>query len=542
MTCPSPHPVRASDGLSLDSCLEVIGSYGTESWARCRACGAFFWLSTDVDGRFEYVAAVPLEKTLAERAFVAGELGAVADVLVRNGLPDGPVWQAAKALAELFRELTIGCTDEARAKAIEALLPKGRWSAASKVLALDAQLAKLEAPSPLAFVVDAQVAGARYRDHQEVGPSLVLLPDGPPHELWRLDSRALVKLPLSGAPTLRASAEDRLLFTIDVAEGEAVLVLDQEGLATAWPAIAGRGSVAALDDGFWLFVPPPPEAERWIALHLPDGRPFVKLRRRFAPNESTMPRPRRFAEGWILSNLMDDDGNVQSLTLFDASFATVAFSTATEGERGVTPIDERSFWASTSSRLELWRRGGRDLREVVSFAARASHALGDLRIVDVGSGELLALASDGSVRWRWHRSSTGATYVVVTSRGLVFYDDERADLIDRAGSVVVSRAVEDADVAVGRDGTGYLKSGAELWIVNDRMQSIVVGSDAQLETTCGDSALLRVRPGEYWLVGPDGGREAFHAPSASFSVVGTSGGPYVLEGERVRVGRFGPRA
>src|SRR5512142_975206 len=103
MTCPSPHPVRATNGVDLAPELEVVGSHATEAWARCRNCGAWFWTSTDLGGKFEYVGEKALDRELAERAFWNGDVGAAAKLLVESDVPYGPVWTTATALLEMLR-------------------------------------------------------------------------------------------------------------------------------------------------------------------------------------------------------------------------------------------------------------------------------------------------------------------------------------------------------------------------------------------------------------------------------------------------------
>jgi hypothetical protein len=118
------------------------------------------------------------------------------------------------------------------------------------------------------------------------------------------------------------------------------------------------------------------------------------------------------------------------------------------------------------------------------------------------------------------------------------YDDTRAHLLDRDGRLVTSFAVENPDVLVGSDGTAYVKSAADLWIVRDDARSVPVTLDHDLETTCGDDALLSCGDDRFELIAPDGRRAGFTASGAVFSVVGTVGGPYVVENERIRVARF----
>ena len=91
---------------------------------------------------------------------------------------------------------------------------------------------------------------------------------------------------------------------------------------------------------------------------------------------------------------------------------------------------------------------------------------------------------------------------------------------------------------MGAGGTVYVKSAADLWIVRDEASSVTVTLACDLVTTCGDDALLSCGDGRYELIARDGGRAEFFASGAELSVVGTAGGPYVGENERVRVARF----
>ena len=62
---------------------------------------------------------------------------------------------------------------------------------------------------------------------------------------------------------------------------------------------------------------------------------------------------------------------------------------------------------------------------------RSSWLLGDRLIADLESGEVVARSPDGQVVWTWHRATTGATYGVATTRGVLLYDDMHAHLLDR---------------------------------------------------------------------------------------------------------------
>lgn len=521
------HPIREGRGYADN--FEVIGSHSTDAWGRCKTCGAWWWSVID-DGKFQYEDKWLVSTDLAEAALLRRDPDALARLFVSMDLPKGPVWEFSQSLAEIFRALTPNATDAERATALEAAGAKERWAEAARQMSLDAAA---DTPDmPLAFDVDLRVPNVTFRECYEVGDAVVLLSAGP--ELFRLERRGLVQLPLAAEPHFLAGADDRLMLA--VANG--IVVLDAAGQATSWPMPAPY-EVTELDDGWWLFVPKTGETERFVEFHAPDGRPKVKLRRRFAGDSNWMPPPRRFAGGWIVSDLVDDDGKTQALTLFDANFETIAFSEGIVGTRQVTPIDESSFWASMDGTMERWVRRDRALDRAQTFAMRSSWVVGDLLICDTAEGEVIARSLDGRFRWTYKRSTDGATYGTETKRGVLVYDNSRAHLLGADGVVKREFPVESPDVLGGRSGTVYLKAGAELWIVDEDARAIVVGSDASLETTCGDDALLRREDGRCLLVGKEGIRGTFEAKDASFSVVGTRGGPWVIEGDRIR-GRFVP--
>ncbi|HEX7603179.1 MAG TPA: hypothetical protein VF316_16290 [Polyangiaceae bacterium] len=537
VSCPVPHPVRGADGLTYADDLEVVGSHASEAWVRCRRCGAWSWLSTDIGSKYEYVGAVTLDTALAERAFVHGDLDAIAEVVVTHHVPYGPVWTTASAMVEMFCALTPGATDAARARALGRRSGGPLWDGAAKLFAKQARGRARAAPAPLPFPTDVRLPGYRIVETHEIGSALVMIPDAKT-ELLRLDATGLVRLPLAGPARSLASRRDAVVLAVTTPAGDAILVLDGAGNATAVPPSTTSYAVTPLDDGWWLFVPCSSELDRWIELRFPDGRPRVKFPRRFSNDATWMPPARRFADGWIVSNLVDDDGAAQALTLFDAEFKTAAYSAGIDGERTVTPIDDVSFWASVDGTMERWVRRERSLERVQSFPQRSCWLVGDRLIADVGTGAVVARGPGGQVLWTWHRATTGATYGVATTSGVLMYDDTRADLLDRDGRLVTSFAVENPDVRVGSDGTAYVKAAADLWVVRDDAHSTIVTLACELETTCGDDALLSCGAGRFELVARDDRRAGFTASGAAFSVVGTVGGPYVVENERIRVARF----
>ncbi len=86
---------------------------------------------------------------------------------------------------------------------------------------------------------------------------------------------------------------------------------------------------------------------------------------------------------------------------------------------------------------------------------------------------------------------------------------------------------------VDADGTVYVKTGAELWAIDDGARSFPVGSDAELERTCGEIAILRKPDGTCFGVGPDGIRGTFEAKDADFGLHATRG-LWLVEGDRIR--------
>lgn len=552
MTCAVPHPFRARDDEFVAD-LEIIGGHSTENWLRCRRCGAWFWATTNLgDNKYNYVGHVELDPADAARAFLAHDVDAVARVVVTANVPVSLSWGTATTLAWIFRALTPGATDAVRARALLAVPARATWGAAAQLLAQDARAAAQAPPQELVFAIDLKLPGHELGEYFEVGNSLVLFSAGRA-ELLRLDANGLVQQPLSGVPRWAASRRDEqtkrcdaLALAIPTPGGDAVLILDATGAATASPPTPTPFAVTALDDDWWLFVPLVSGPDRAIQLHRPDGTPHVKLPRRFAGDGHWMPPPRRFADGWIVSNLIDDDGHLQALTLFDAQFRTAAFSTGITGERVVTPIDESTFWASAKgpsgnandATIERWVRRGKALEREQSYPARSTWFVGDRLVIEAPRGTITARDPAGQVVWTWHRTMTGASYGAVTIAGILFYDDTRADLLDRDGREVTTFAVENPHVYEGEGRTVYLKTGAELWIIREHAWSLEIGSDLELETTCGDDALLRRDDGSCLLVSRDGSRLGFEALHASFSVFGTTGGPYVVEGDRIRVRRF----
>jgi hypothetical protein len=530
MSCPVPHAIRAASGVGFAPELDVLGSYATDTWLRCRLCGAMFWTVED-DGKYGYSGQWELDAALAHAALVEHDARALARLFVSMSLPMGPVWDFTAALVGIFRALTPTLTDAERAHAIEEAGPSARWSKASLVLSVESN--KNAATELSHFPIDLRLAGARFREWFEVGGSLVLITDKP--EVLRLEPRGMTRFELGAVPHFLAQRDDRLMLAVG---DTALLVLDAKGQAWTWE-VPGAVTADALDEGWWLLVPDDGNAERAIELRLPDGDPRVRFARRFAPAARWMSPPRRFDDGWIITNLVDVEGATQALTLFDPSFHMVAASAAcAPADRRVTPIDATSFWAEIDGAMERWVREGKTLELAETFAARASWWTGGRLVTNTREGVVTARGGDGKVEWTWKRETFGATYGVVVRGGILLYDHAHAHWLDFEGRVRRTFDVESPDVRVAKGGTVYMKTLAELWIIDEDARAVVVGTEAKLETTCGDDALLRCRDGTCLLVTPAGLASTFTAKGAWFPVGGTRSGPWLVEGDRIR-GTFG---
>jgi hypothetical protein len=517
--CASPHPIRASDGLAFADDLEIVASDSSDVALRCRKCGKYFWTVTDVGGKYEYVDAWELDAALARAALVEKDARALARLLVGMNLPKGPVWTSPRALADIFRALTPHDTDATRAAAIEAALPRGLWATAARALAKSAETLAKQGAFP--FSIDLRT-GKTFTEWFEVGEALVLFTGGP--ELLRLEARGLVQLPFASPPRLAAHARDRALVT---AQGGFV-VLDSDGNAIAHTR-EGATSAIAFADG-WITFDAEGE-ERFVELRLPDGVPRKKLRRRFG--KTTMPEPLRLREGFVLTDAIDSDGVVQALTLVSDDFATLAQSTieATDAWRMTSAIDDASFWATTDKRIERWVRKDAVLERVQTMDASTSWPFRDLLVVDTVD-ELVALSPRGETLWRIDRHPfDGATYAVDTRAGLFVHRDSSAILLSRNGKVKRTFVVDSPDVRVARDGTVYVKSLADLFVIAEDVKSVDIGLDASLETTFGNAAVL-ARDGTALVVTKDGVRD-FALEGATFSVFALACA-WVVSGDRVR--------
>lgn len=554
MTCAKRHPRRAPGG-ETHAQLDVVGSHGDSRWARCRDCGRWFWFVDD-DSKWQYVDDWELPRDLAERAFAGGDIAALAQLFVSSDLPRGPVWTTSTALLAFFRAVTprAGDAERRRALLLATASLSGRWAEAAKLL--DEILGNESPEAPvLAFAFDLGLAGRAFDEGYEVGDALVLFQTSPLPALVRIDARGMREYPCAGPIAFAAHAAHALLFTVSAPAGLTPCLFDAAGQLTALPPRSTRSTVRELDDGWWLFVPDDDAPVRPVELRRPDGQTCETIRMAFAPREAHACPPRRMGDGWIASACVDAHGDEHALTLLDGHFHPVAQSGREPHgpARLIAPIDEGALWCETAHYpfvLERWQRRGATLERTFALDVAGWHRVrgGVVAQPRKAGAPLLGFDDAGRERFRVPARLVGACFTDVPG-GLLAHDRTAADTIDpvTGAQVAPPLAVEDAQVVVAHDGTAYLRDRAALWVLGQARTRVFVGENTHLETTCGGAALLRDARGECLLVGPDAAiRGRFAAPGARFSVVGTRGGPYVVEhglvdgapGARVRIARF----
>jgi hypothetical protein len=529
-------------GIDVHPDLEVMGSCQPDTWARCHKCGRWFWLTTD-DSKWQYYAEWEIDGTLAERAFVQGEAEAAARLLVSSDLPEGPLWTSSSALLEMLRAVTPRATDRERSRALAAAAPTGRWAKAARLIEAIATGVMPAAPE-LPFALDLTLAGRSFGEWFEVGSALVLFQTAPTHALVRIDGRAVTESTSPGPLHFLGHRDDALLFGVTTPEGVAVGRIDAAGTMTLSAPSHTRYGVFDLDDGHWLFLPADGAPVRDVELRGPDAQPRVKLRMGLA---SGVAPPRRMGDGWIVSGCVDEQDQSQALTLLDGAFQIVAQSRGARGHRLMAPADATSLWAETIEypyALERWVRRGEVLERTFCLETQGWIKVRcgvvacprDVRAAITGYDDA------GQQSFRLDATRAGATYFAEVPDGLLVYDDASARTLDpRTGKEVADPIDVEAIVHLlsDRDGTSYLQDRVWLWVFGKTERTrIFVGERMRLETTCGDCALLRDDAGDCLVIGSDGARGRFSAPGAQLSVIGTRGGPYLVEGARVRVARF----
>jgi hypothetical protein len=509
----------------------TVGSHSTDFWGRCSKCSAWVW-SVDDRGKWDYSNAWVIDSALAEAAFLRGDPRAAAKLLVLHDLPYGPVWETPSALVDMLRAITPSANDRARSEALDAVPPRERWVPAAKLLRELVTEALPEA-SELIFELDVKFPGRQLVGACEVGDALVLFDH---HEMIRITRAAgVTSVQVPEPAQILEQTPDALLFTA----GSRVFLLDAAGELSSL-AIDKTYKARALDGGHWLFDPG--GDVRGIEIRKPDAQPLVKIAMR------DFPSARRMGDGWILSQCVDDDGHDQALTLFDASFRSIAASEGVSGARMMAVIDERALWCETNDTpftLERWERRDRVMVRTFALEVQAWARVDGGVVVRPRDTKMpnIGLDDRGEQRFTLEREDwQGATYFHATKSGMLVVDDENAEIFDpHTGARLVARwHVDSPDVRVASDGTAFVHTENELLTIGDGAPvRLFVGESMKLVATCRDAAILRDARGGFLMVGSDGQpRARFEAPNARFSVFGTRGGPYVVEPERVRVGSF----
>jgi hypothetical protein len=547
--CPEPHPLRGPDGLQAFDSYEAMGRAGSDDWGRCRACGRWFWFSTDIGGKYEYVGQKEIEVSLAERAFLGRDLDAVVAIFLRYELPFGPVWQLDQARVELIKQLAPGRSDSEVAAALAAAPSQSPWARVRDILLARAKADRATiAARPISFQLDIEMDRAGIEDLFELPGAVALYRTEPPFEVIRLDATGTaVRILLPARPRLLARDERRALWAIEGQAGDIVLTLGEDGAAHVFPEVAERYLVESMDDGFWWFAPQGEAGPAWVEIRRPDATEAAKLLMpRRAGGSWYPPPPRRMDGGWVASGGLDLNGDVVSISLYDEGFQLVARSDGAGEGRLLTPVDNEVVLASPLRApfgLERWSRDGSQFKRDWSREARGFVLAGE-SLAALVRGALKGFDLEG--RERFSVPTGDALYLVSAGDLAVAYGQSGAVIADvRTGEVLKRLRLRMSggvpDLLQDKTGAIYLRDDRHLHILRGRSTARVdLPFEASLLTTSGDAALLGdTERGRYLLVGADGIlRGGFEADGARFSVVGTRAGPYVLEPRRLRIHAF----
>ncbi len=546
--CAAPHPKRGTNGIDVHPDLDMIGSEGSEVWAKCKRCGAWAWLATDIGSKMEYVDAWDLDRDLAERAFVAHDAHAVARLLVSTGLPRGPVWGTSSALLSIFRALTPTSNNAERSTALDDASPTGAWATAAKVLReIATHQPAAKKATALTFTIDLKLPGRSFSEFFEVGSSLVLFQQMPSPEIVRIDARAVTEGPCVGPIRFLAQTIDAVLFAVATPEGEAILRIDAAGQLSPFAAPSPtRYSITALENDGWLFVPDDDAPTRFIEFHESNGVPCVKIPVAFGNGARFMCPPRRMGDGWIVSGCVDVNEEEQALSLFDSRFRMIAQSESARGQRLITVIDDHHLWSETITppfTLELWSRHDAVLVRDLALEAQSWFRAKDCVVVALRAGPLIGIDDSGKELFREVREVRGSAYFIGFHDDVLLYDDRGVRVIDPKTGMdrIAPMMIESPEVHVTPNGVAYVREPTAVHVLAAASKRVFLGEELQFETMCGEELLLRSDEGRCFLISPNGSVRTFDARRARFSVVGTCGGPYVVEPGRVRVGSFPTR-
>jgi hypothetical protein len=250
---------------------------------------------------------------------------------------------------------------------------------------------------------------------------------------------------------------------------------------------------------------------------------------------------------------MDKAGGDHALTWMIPQQGVKAVSPDATGGRLVEPLSSTTLLAETLRApftLETWQLDGERLVKREAHPVQSWRRMKDAAVILLGEGNsprlsLRRLGLDGSVLWEQEvaRSPGGTKMYLADAPGSVLvYDDQSARLF----ALQDGRELDGFDVLGsvhvlgGEHEALYVLSGDELRIVTSKGVRVVSVPSGDIATTCGGGVLLRLRESSrYRLIGPDGQtRGDIEAPGAGFSVIGTRGGPYVLQPRRLRIAKW----
>jgi len=539
VTCKQPHD------------LERMGGAGDDEWFRCRRCGDWLWTCNDTSSRYQFQGSWPLDRGRAERAFAGGSLVEAVQLVVDEKLPQGPNTTSEESLVGLLEALAPRAGDDERMQALRAARLDARWT---RVLSLlERRLAAVKSPDGplLDFALDLAFDGVGIDELYELKRSLVGLRTGARPELVRVDVTGFVtSTALPAEPRFLEHDESGVVFSVATAAGHQVMAIDDGGRVIGWPQGPVPAYASSLDDGHRLLFTREPVATAQMF----DAAWQLLFTYRFALGSGWYPAPpRRFGEGWIVSAVMDKAGSDHALTWMIPQQGVKAVSPDGTGGRLIETLSSTTLLAETLSApftLETWQLDGERLVRREAHPVESWRRMNDAAVVLLRKGRtprlsLRRLGPDGNVVWEQEvaRSPGGTKMYLADAPGSVLvYGDQYARLF----ALQDGREVDGFDVLGSIHVLGgerealYVLNGDELRIVTADGVRVVSVPSGDIATTCGGGVLLALRDsGRYRLIGPDGRtRGDIEAPRARFSVIGTRGGPYVLEPGRLRVAKW----
>ncbi len=564
MSCPVPHPTAYQ---AFDPRLEVIASESTDHFLHCTGCDTWFWLVDD-SGRFEYWNLWELDRALAERAARSRAPRDVVHLLVRHnppeGLPYGPIWTEAKSLVDLLSKLTRGAPPSAMIEALEHAAPlPPRWSEALAWLRKNvAARARSFQASPYPFCVDVALDLAGVDLWHEAQGRLWLVKAGATPMLYEVGVERVVGHPLQGRPAYVGRRDDgACLISVDTPAGRGLLQLDTAGGVCTAEATAAVEAVASGALG-WVLARREPDGSRALEFRLTALVPLTTLRIADNPHVSYAPAPKQVGEDWLVANAAPGGGPVRPLVLWRPRAGVIAQSDPGDPlVESVVVADERTFvvhWSEPRpfGLLQIFERDGAALVPRARLSgARSFRAVGGSVVAQVPAADNALVAWDlsGTERWRY-AVDIPSVWMDPEADGLLVSTGDRGVVLDPAsGDVIAEPGLAASPFPSDRLGTRYATTDHHSVLVispDGGQREVFLDGRYQVATTLGDAAVLssldpilpddKAPPrGRCLVVGCEGRvRGAFDAPGARWSVIGTRGGPYVIEPARLRIGAF----